>query len=232
MKPLQKAILIRESAYLKSQSPHIAYRNRLKGPEQILYIIESSNVKNSIKLEARRQYIVALCAAFETYWRDFFKLMVDLYKIPVEKGSQLNKIVFTFADMREIVGRKLTLGELVTTAYVFQSLDAVNQAASEILGIDAFRTFAESKIRVSEVPRKNRSKKHGKLLQQDVPGKTVFKNISNIEKAFKMRHETVHHTGTRYRPSQRDVLKFDGEMFNFKFYFSSFVDSRARKLKN
>ena len=230
MRPLQKVLSIRESSYLKSKEPGIAFRNRMKAPSEILKIIEKSNNKNSIKLEARRQYIVSLCAAFETFWRDFFKTTVDLYKLPIEKGSHLNKISFNFSEIKEIVGRKLTLGELITTAYVFQGTEAVNNAASEILGINAFRVFSEKQFLIKEVSRKNRSQKNRSLLEQKLTGAFALKQTSGIERAFTIRHETVHHIGTRYRPSYRDILMFDSAFFTFNSFFSLFVGGRAKEL--
>ena len=192
--------------------------------------IEQSQERSAVKLEARRLYLVCLCAAFETYWRDFFRLTVDRYHIAVDGNNYLNRATFSYSDVRSIVGRKLTLGELVSATFTFQSTSTVNQAASEILGIDAFKRFAKAQFMLQEVPPTNPSKNNRSLMENTFTGLVALRRRSIIDKCFSIRHETVHHTGNRYRPSQAKVLEMDGAVFMFNTFFSLFVESRAEKL--
>jgi len=118
LRAVDKALILRESAYLKSKQPEKSFQNRLKNPRKILELVEHSSASNSVKLEGRRCYLVSLCAAFEIYWRDFFREMIDEHRIAIEKANHLNKVTFSYSDIREIVGKRLTLGELVATCSV------------------------------------------------------------------------------------------------------------------
>jgi hypothetical protein len=166
MKTLSKVYEVRLNFALKSDEPDQAYKNRISSARDVWQIVEKYGPTSS-KLEARRLFLVAVAAGFELYWRDLIRSVVDRTKVSLKSAPHLGNIHFTLGDIQEIIGHKVSLGELISCSFSFQSADMVNRALSIVLGIDLFAELKRSSFMVTEVPRKNRSKKRGPLLQTE-----------------------------------------------------------------
>jgi hypothetical protein len=232
LKPVEKALELRVASSMKSSEPMRAYHNRLRYPQKILSLVESGVERGGVKNEARRQYIVCLTAAFEVFWRDFFRALIDSNDFLPVKPSHLRRSTFTFLDVFEIVGKQLSLGELITCAYIFQSPAAVNQCASELLGIDAFGELRKTQFTIREVARKNRSSKLPTPLESKLPGEVALRELPLIEECFSVRHETVHHTGSRLRISARRLGQFEHAVWLFNSLASMFIEGRAERIRS
>jgi len=195
---LEKIAEIRRSEHLKASMPEDAFFSRLRWPKQLLDLAEKSSIPNAAKFEARRQYLVALCAAFEIYWRDFLRMCVDETRLGEKHLSHLSKQAFTIAEIATIVGRKVTFGELLSYSYRFQSTATVNRAFSEIFSFDAFARLGKERYAVFEVLRKRRKK--GRVpMRATLLGTDVLRICPKIDACFKIRHETVHNLGSLSR---------------------------------
>jgi len=183
VKPIDKAIAVRRNWPFRSPDPMRAFERRVKLAGRVLGLVEKHG-DNKTRLEGRRLFIVAVAAAFETFWRDLVRDAVDKGGITLKNAPHLGRIQFALGDMQEVFGRKLTLGELVSTAYTFQSLDTVDQALSDVLGIKAFSEFSRSRFEIREVKRKNRSTKHGALVRQILKGADFLKHGPAVEACF------------------------------------------------
>jgi hypothetical protein len=225
MKPLEKVFAVRRNWPFRSKDPSIAYRNRIRRAEKVLTLSERHGDRNA-KFEARRLYVVAACAAFETFWRDVVRDAIDEGGVTLKSSPLLARTTFAVADVAEILGRKVTLGELVAACYTFQTPAVVDEALSAILGTKAFAEFAKWEVRVEEVPRKNRSKKRGALVSEVWKGEQWLRLIPRIERAFAVRHDTVHDAGTRHWLSLRDAFELENAIWQFNDFLGHFVAGR------
>jgi len=194
--------------------PENAFLGRLRWPKKLLELAERSSIPGAAKFEARRQYLVALCAAFEIYWRDFLRMCVDESKLGEKQLSHLTKQSFTIAEIATIVGRKITFGELLSYSYRFQSTAIVNRAFSEVFAFDAFGLLGRKQYGVFEVVRKNR-KKGREPFRAPLRGKDALKMCPTIDACFKIRHEAVHNLGSLNRVSAKKVRDFEHAMWFF-----------------
>jgi hypothetical protein len=222
MKPLDKAIAVRRNWPFRSADPSIAYRHRIKRARAILDLVEKHG-RRPVQYEARRLYIVAVCAAFEAFWRDVIRNIIDEGGVTLTSAPQLGKVMFSVQDVKEILGRKLTLGELVAASYTFQSPVVVDQALSDVLGTKAFSTFAATEFQVKEIPRRNRSKKHGPLLETSFKASLFLKRLPEIVHAFAVRHDTVHDAGARHWPSAATTDRLENAVWSFNEFLTLFV---------
>ena len=230
MRPIEKALLLRKSAHLRSKEPMRQFLNRLREPRRLLELIESRPLPTSTKLEARRQFLICVCAAFETYWREFVRVNVDRHRIPKSAIEHLKRISFTLADVHSIVGRELTVGELISCSFSFQGTDAVNSAFSEILQVKLFSEFSEACFQIREIPRKNRAKKEP-LARSDLLGKDVLKGTcAAIDRCFTIRHDSVHSSGTIHRVAERETWRLENAAWQFNVFLGMHLEGRFAKL--
>ena len=229
-KIVDRALEVRLGGKRKSKDPSQAYRHRLRAPRQILDFIESSRLPSRTRLETRRLFLVCVCAAFESFWRDAIRIMVKSIGISEALKRSLAKQSFSLAELGDVFGRKLTIPELVACSYTFQHPDVVNKALSDVLSIDAFAEFKKAKFEIVEVPRKNR--KPGKPLSRtNVTGEFALKGLNLIERCFSIRHETVHHVGHKHQPSARDVNLMENAVWTFNEFFWMFASNRGRDVR-
>lgn len=230
-KLVDRALEWRLAGRRRSLAPSRAYQLRLKAPRAILRHAEAAYLPERQLFEARRQYLVCACAAFESYWRDMVREIVDSLGASEALLRSLQRHNFSFADLKYILGRRLQISELVACSYTFQHPDAVNRALSDCLSIDAFKEFSESRYRIIEVPRKNRRSLRP-LAQTEVSGEEMaLRRIPEIEQCFRIRHEAVHHTGHRHRLSVRDVYRLENALWIFNDLLGMFIDLKVRSQK-
>ena len=230
MKPLDKVLAVRRNAKLKSLVPMRTFHARLKQPRVILDLVEKKGT-SAARFEARRLYLVALCAAFELFWRDLLSRSVTRSRHSVQRNAQLGRVNFNIGDVQQIIERKIKIGELMACAYSFQGPDPVNQAVSEIFGVQAFTKFRSTKYELREVPRKNRSKKLGPPSTSYITGEFALKKTHLISKCFAIRHDTVHDIGVRHRISRSRCFEMDQAIWVFNMLFGMFVQSLPDNLK-
>jgi hypothetical protein len=230
MKPIEKALLLRKSARLRSKEPMRLFINRLREPERILKLVERQHVSSATRLEARRQFLVSVCAAFEGYWRAFVRVNVDAHRIPASALEHLKKISFTLADIHNVVGRRLTMGELVSCSFAFQGPDAVNASLSEILQTKVFTEFAKARFTIREVPQARRPKKRP-LLRSELTGEQMLKSTrDDLERCFEVRHDTVHNTGALHRVTEMDALMIANSAWQFNTFLGAHIEKRFAEL--
>lgn len=222
MKSVDKAVALRKSLPLKAKEPFWAFQGHLRRPRTILATVEKKDVPSAVLFEARRWYIVALCAAYEVHWRQFIRRTLDANPLKRTDLRNLRKHKFSFEDLHSILGNQLTVGELVAAAYVFQGTDVLNQVARDVFDLDLFGGFAKKKFRItveiSEYPKTPPKSRTSTVLT----GKKVLGRRPLIDGAFAIRHETVHDTGTRFRPNLKKVTDIESSMLMFNLSLSTY----------
>lgn len=225
---VDRVLQIRMAGQRRSPSASRAYQNRLKNPRRVLETIESSSLPTGPKLETRRLFIVSVCAAFESFWRDIVRSTVAEIGVSDALRKSLRRQSFSLGDLTDVLGEELTLAELVSCSYTFQSPEVVNRALSEALSIDVFGEFRKARFALVEVPREN-CKSNSPPARSEVRGEFALKKIPLIERGFKIRHETVHHVGHVHRPTYANVLEIENAVWIFNEFLGMFVGARILK---
>jgi len=231
--PIQRAKRLRDAAPLKERRPERLFSNRLEEPWRILQLVEINMTNEATKLEARGMFVVSLATAFELYWREFFRAMINRYTKDGQSMGHLTKVSVSIGDVATFIGEKLTLGELISCAYSFRGPEALNLAASTILQVDAFGSFRKSKYMIKEVPRKNRASKHGPIAEDTVLGKEILADtLPLLARCFTIRNETVHNFGKMYVVSRGDIFKMKAQIGTFNIFFGLFVERLLERRGN
>ena len=212
MKPLDRIAENRRSR--RSYFPDRAAVKRMQLAAEALCNVENARSSKNVKFEARRMYIVALCASFEMFWRDTLKAAIDEALLGERDLLHLTKVTFSIADIASMAGRKVTLGELIAHNYTFQSSDAVFKAFGEVFQIDVKKIIAEHE----RVARRSRRRPIVTVARDDdvrLTGKDALRCEPSVCRCFRIRHETVHNLGFNYRLSlpRMKRLAFDTWFF-------------------
>lgn len=229
---VQRAMGLRGVAPLKERRPERLFDRRLKEPWKILREIEDSDLDQRAKFEARRMFVVALATAFELYWREFFRVMIDQCARSGASLTHLTKTTVTLGDIATVIGERLTLGELVSCAYSFQGAEALGATASTVLKLEAFGSFRKMPYRFEEVPYRNRSRKHGASVATVISGREILdRAMPAISHCYSMRNETVHNLGTKYELTMADVTAMYEQVSTFNIFFGLFIERQFQRLR-
>lgn len=209
MKPIDKALELRKSLPLRAKKPSEAFNRKITRSGKVLKVIEDQPSRDrSTLFEARRLHVVSMCAAYEAFWRDYLKSLIDSHNIPTKNSQNLKNIRFSFPELSKIIGNELTLGELITCSFSFQSTDIVQAFCKDVFDIDFYRIFAESEFTLEL-----RKSKRTVLFE----GIEIFKERNLIDECFMIRHETVHDSGVGFKISEAKMSDFFKTMRDFCF---------------
>ena len=179
MKPIPKALMLRDSLSRKHQKSLDRFSASMKTADALLQFVETNTEDTGLLQSARSNHIVSLATAFEIHWREFIRESVD--KIGVPKSSMKN-YRFSFNDLATILGHRLTIGELIASAYTFQGIEPLQTVAREVFDFDFLSVFSKANI---EVHLEN-------IEPWKVNGLSILKDKESIDKCFEMRHQIVH----------------------------------------
>lgn len=213
--PVEKALQIRANWLRKTRRPQTAAAQRLRPALELSYLVDKHLPRNEqAQLEARRNLVIALVASFEIYWRETFRHVIDRERISADRFKKLDRVTFSLAEADTILGKKLSLGELVACCHTFQSAEAVNGLASAILGRDFFREFHGKEFLIAPADRKDRHIKPAKLT-----GAQVFEiHLPNVVRCMKLRHDLVHDWPSRVRISRKEVGEMHGSISTWNIF--------------
>ncbi len=225
MNPVEKALELRKSLRLRSKKPETAFRRRLRWPRIILRCVEQHEQDGGLLNEARRQYAVTLCTAYEIYWRDFVKQAIDAQRFGAIEIRRLRNHKFTFPDLQQILGKRITLGEILACSYTFHGTEVINQICQDVFRLDLFARIGNSRFKIEIVNPKTKAEAKPLYLE----GVDVLKFRQKVDRCFEVRHETVHNTGTRFRLSPIDIDEMERNMSSFNFFSSIIFEQEMSK---
>lgn len=225
-RPIQRALELRDAAPLKDRRPDRIFDKRLNEARELLDLAEEHAKSEAAKFEARRTYIVHLATAFEVYWREFFRATTDRVRPSSAGFSHLTKVTLTLAEMSTVLGRKLTLGELLSCAYSFRGVDALKFAASSVLQLDAFTEFGKTEYEIKVLPHKRLAKSLRRKIWRYKGAQILKSSLPLINECYRIRNETVHNTGFRVRLTRHEVFPMEAQMRTFNIFFSLFLQGR------
>lgn len=228
MKAIDKALELRKSIHLRSAVPQREYDNRLRQPRRILKIVEDAHPRRATLYEARREYIVCLASAYEIFWRDMIKNLIDDRKAGQAKLKGLEALKMSMSEIADIFRHGMTLGELVSCSISFQGVAHVNKAVSSLLGIDAFSMFRKFRYRLYIMNPDTKTEEKGDSV---CLGPEALKRSSFIDRCFEIRHDSVHNTGTRFSVSRDLVSRIEDAMWFFNLTFGLFTEKKFEELE-
>ncbi|MEE9170269.1 MAG: hypothetical protein V3U73_10910 [bacterium] len=227
IKPIDKALLLRKSKHLRSKEPYSAFRRRLRRPQEILTHIEENISDRGVKYEARRHYIVSMMAAFEIYWRDLLRRTIDEYELTTKQLTRVNEIKLNLLDLYRVTGEKLTVGELLTSAYSFQSHPGIEQLVGNLFKVGLYTELRLPHVEiVAGVDWKGAGAEE---FNNSVIDLVVKEIIPTIDRCQMIRNHTVHDTGTLYRPSSETIGQYRLHVSVFNVFVGNGVRSIFKK---
>lgn len=133
MEKLKKIISERE--WYHTSKPLNLFETRLKDMMNLQVSTIPSNIPESSKNEAKKQYLVMLVTCYETYVKEIFKIIIDENLIPVTelmKLKKLKEVKFTIEEIEFIKNKDIKLSELVCEYINFQNFGNMMNAFSII----------------------------------------------------------------------------------------------------
>ncbi len=155
-----------------------------------------------------------MVAGFEIYWRETFRILINRYPNRVKRFKTVDRISFSTSDVRTILGRRLTLGELIACSQTFQNIEAVNRLASDFLGYDFFTEFKERSFRIEP-----RNRQQRQFRPVNISGDDVFrKHSKDLVKCLELRHNLAHDLPSRVALSPKSVRDMYGSMSSWNVF--------------
>ena len=133
MNKLKKIVSIREWSH-KSEPLNI-FERRLKDMMNLQVSTIPSNIPESSKNEAKKQYLVMLVTCYETYLKEIFKIIIDENLVAVTelmKLKRLREVKFTIEEIEFIRSKNIKLSELVSEYINFQNFREMMNSFSVI----------------------------------------------------------------------------------------------------
>lgn len=244
MDRLKRIVMDREWSH--DSEPLKVFEGRLR--DMILLLsstIAQSKIEDSVKLEARKQYIVMLVSCYETYLREIFKEIITNNLVSIEnikKIRSLKDLKFTIDEVEYIKNNKIYLSELLAEYINFQSFE-------EVFGIFSLWGFDKElekrlslKDEVMPLPDEEFLKKNpdvGNFIidffkQIAIHRKIIDKDymISKIKSLLEVRHKIVH-KNIDISISQEDILELTLSVYEFIVSIENFVltlESNSQKI--
>ena len=178
----------------------------------------------------------------ELFWRALARTSIDRCRPPVSALGRLKKTTFTLSDIQTIVGRKVSLGELIAASYSFQGTTALNAAFSEILQINVFSEFAKQEFVIVEAewyklvtaaaaagsvePLKSWTSKR-EPLKRIITGRDILKrDCELVDRCCAIRHDSVHSSGQGYPVKANETVRIANAVWEFNMVLGMFIESR------
>jgi hypothetical protein len=242
MNPVEKALKLRNSLPLKDKRPFNAFIKRVFYSFQVTAIMDKLPVNQakiskkrlkyheSILFELRRQCIVAMCAAYEIFWRDFFKFTFDQNFPSGKLPGGLRSKNIDIGQLTQIIGEKLTIGELISLSYTFRGTEEINTVVKNMLDFDLFARLSKSTQKFGFQTGKDIGEGFVAFPQTGTTGKYILQNSGLIEKAFKIRDQTVHNTAERLQLTEKQIAGIFIEVFLFNIHAAVEIEKIVSEL--
>ena len=225
MDKLKKIIDKRE--WYHTSKPLNVFENRLKDMMNLQVSTISSNIPESSKNEAKKQYLVMLVTCYETYAREIFKIIIDDNLVPISKLMKIKKIKdakFTIEDIEFIKNKDIKLSELISEYINFQNFEELISAFSLININKNVEEKLKSKDDLMPLPDSKllkKSKSGGDVIneffKQFVKHKKLFdkrKLYSQINLLLRARHKIIHNN-IDIKIEQEDVVLMTAAVYEF-----------------
>ena len=229
-----KAIISGRDWYHTSE-PLIVFENRLKDMTNLQVSTISSNIPESSKNEANKQYLIMLVTCYETYIRDIFKKLIDKSFVSMSELMSLNRLMevkFTLDEVEFIKNKNIKLSELVCEYINFQNFGIMMKAFSVINLDNEIERKLKKKDGIMPLP--------DSALSKDVKdgSSVIHKNLFNKKQLYhqinlllKARHKIIHNN-IDIAISQKDINIMTLAVYEFVMILDRVLQDIEKKKKS
>ena len=174
--------------------PYDTFLEKMSLSFQLLQLVEKSNVKKEIKIEARKNFIINCITAVEVFFKDMI-IGLDWFEVLNEDGIDellSEKITLTEAWLL-LKTKNISLGEIIAAKFSFQSLPEINKIMKKLLGVSNFLKEVEQ-YEVTEIDEDNEEEKVKFVLKDAYPDWR-----KKVQEIFELRHKFVHQVSFKDR---------------------------------
>jgi hypothetical protein len=169
--------------------PYDNFLGKISSAAKLARFVEENTKDKKLRLEVRKYFVVVCVSSMETYFSDTARVFVDFGWVKDDFLNSLGDTKITLSDLFEITKKSISIGEIVSVSYSFQTLETINRIYTKMLGVSDFISELEAfKVKFEE--------------QESVLEEFVLKDSypdfrRKIEEMIKLRHMVVHHEGFR-----------------------------------
>lgn len=219
MDNINKLLEKREGRLDRTQSIQALYE-KINRAKMVLHFVQSApnNSKGRrMKSEARKQFIISLVTAFETYTGDLVVELIDNNRVNLNpKLLEGISAKYNIKEINDIIKNKLTIGELICDNLNFQRLDSTFEYLSRLFNRNFPKVLEENKFQF-------------KNTKGNIVTITLRKGfIKNLESIFRLRHQFVHEISFKNTPSYDKTKLYSRLMKNL----ATCIDVLADSLRN
>lgn len=206
LKELKLILESRRNRRKRSSVPLFFFLDKYRDADDLLIQIHK-NIKNRRLLqEARKQHVISLVTALETYFRDTIIWLINKKKVNISNlVSKVDK-KFNIAEIDIIHKERISSGELIATQFNFQNLKIIDELFSLVFQVNFFRMVKQYKFYYAD--------KKTDFIQLD----DDF--YSDLENLLKLRHNFTHDINFKDRLNLNTVRNLSNNLI----MFINFVD--------
>lgn len=169
--------------------PYDNFSEKVSSAGKLLLFVEDNTKDKRLRLEARKYFVVVCVSSMETYFRDMAAGFVDADWVKPGCLNSLKDTKITLSDLFEVTKKRISIGEILSVSYSFQSLERINQIYTKMLGVSDFMSEVQAfKVKTEE----------GESPLQEFVLKDSYPDFRRkIEEMIRLRHLIVHHEGFR-----------------------------------
>jgi len=174
--------------------PYDTFLEKIYLSRQLIQLVEKSNIKKEIKIEARKNFIINCITAVEVFFKDMI-IGLDWFEVLNEDGIDellSEKITLTEAWLL-FKTKNISLGEIIAAKFSFQSLPEINKIMKKLLGVSNFLKEVEQ-YEVTEIDEDNEEEKVKFVLKDAYPDWR-----KKVQEIFELRHKFVHQVSFKGR---------------------------------
>jgi hypothetical protein len=189
LKDIVKRIDLQRESTPRHLLPFDNFLEKISSAGKLLWFVEENTKDKKLRLEARKYFVVVCVSCMETYFRVMAAVFIDAGWVKEGFLNSLGDTKVTLSDLSEITKRKISIGEIVSVSYSFQTLETINRVYTKMLSVSDFMSEVEAF--------KVETEHEESVLEQSVLKDRYPDFRRKIEEMIKLRHLIVHHEGFR-----------------------------------
>lgn len=204
--------LEREKTFYEKRSnvdPISIFHKKVAESVKLVTFVERKSKISSVKLNARKNYVINLVTAAEVYFKDLVKILPEFQEVKRDL-SGLRRLLdekITIWDAFQLfknkkVGKSIKIGNIISVSFSFQNLEQIDFVFSQILLIKFLDKVEEHKRRLNEIEQ-DFFKVKTLCLKSNLP--QWRRTIADL---FNARHDIVHEVCFVDKLSYKQISRF------------------------
>jgi len=232
--------IISERKWYHPSKPLEVFEARLKDIMNLQVSSICSNISESAKNEAKKQYLIMLVTCYETYAREIFKIIIDEELVSIGSVTKIKKIKdvkFTIEEIEYIRKKNIELSELICEYINFQNFGQLMNAFS-IINLDKkIEEKLKQKGDMMPLPDSNLLKKEdgaeivNEFFKKFADHKKLFNKkqlYHQINLLLQARHKIVH-KNIDIKIEQNDIIIMTSAAYEFVIILERIIQELSKK---